>query len=157
MKVSLVQDQTIAARTGLIVRSDNFNRLFRGIRFDEIDGDTHFTYAADDMAYLRTGSPGARSSGGCGRARPVVPGGTSLATCRVLTRSSVVTDAANIAMANATANRINAVRWLATAGYRLLPEAPAGKRRTARRSVVGLASGLTPTVAPGSYARRCLS
>jgi hypothetical protein len=48
MKLSLVQDQAIAARMALIVGADNFDRLFRGVRFDEVDGDILFAYAADE-------------------------------------------------------------------------------------------------------------
>jgi hypothetical protein len=50
-----------------------------------------------------TAWPGARSSGGRGLARPVVPGGVSLLTVLVSTRSSVVTNAASIAIITATA------------------------------------------------------
>jgi hypothetical protein len=56
------------------------------------------------------GSPGARSSGARGFASPVVPGGASLLTLWVSTRSNVATDAIRIAMVIATANRINFVR-----------------------------------------------
>jgi hypothetical protein len=48
MKLTLVQDQAIAARMALIVGADNFDRLFRGIRFDEADGDILFAYAVDE-------------------------------------------------------------------------------------------------------------
>ena len=48
MKLSLVQDQAIAARMALIVGADNFDRLLRGIRFDEVDGDILYAYAADE-------------------------------------------------------------------------------------------------------------
>jgi hypothetical protein len=47
-------------------------------------------------SYL-TGSPGPLSSGGCGRASPVVPGGRSLLVCLVSTRWMVVANAAIIA------------------------------------------------------------
>jgi len=56
--------------------------------------------------------PGARSSGGRGLARPVVPGGVSLLAVLVSIRSSVVTSAASIAMTTATAKSTTAVRWL---------------------------------------------
>jgi hypothetical protein len=46
VKIPLVQDQAIAARMALIVGADNFDRLFRGVRFDEVDGD--IAYAADE-------------------------------------------------------------------------------------------------------------
>jgi hypothetical protein len=48
MKISLVQDQAIAARMALIVGADNFDRLFRGIQFDEFDGTVLYVYAADE-------------------------------------------------------------------------------------------------------------
>lgn len=32
----------------LIVGADNFDRLLRGIRFDEVDGDILYVYAADE-------------------------------------------------------------------------------------------------------------
>jgi hypothetical protein len=48
MKISLVQDQAIAARMALIVGADNFDRLFRGINFDECDGSVLYAYAADE-------------------------------------------------------------------------------------------------------------
>lgn len=59
-----------------------------------------------------TGWPGARSSGGCGLARPVVPGGVSLLALLVSTPSSVVTTAASTAMIAATAKSRTDVRWL---------------------------------------------
>jgi hypothetical protein len=59
-----------------------------------------------------TGWPGARSSGGRGLARPVVPGGVSLLAVLVSTRPSVMTDAASIAIITATAKSTMAVRWL---------------------------------------------
>jgi len=48
MKISLVQNQAIAARMALIVGADNFDRLFRGIEFDEFDGTVLYAYAADE-------------------------------------------------------------------------------------------------------------
>ena len=59
-----------------------------------------------------TGSPGARSSGGCGLARPVVPGRVSLLAVPVSTPSSVVTSAARIATIIAIAKSTTEVRWL---------------------------------------------
>jgi Na+-transporting NADH:ubiquinone oxidoreductase subunit NqrB len=59
-----------------------------------------------------TGRPGARSSGGRGLARPVVPGGVSLLALLLSTRSIVVTNAASIAIITATAKSMVAVRWL---------------------------------------------
>jgi hypothetical protein len=48
MKIPLVQDQAIAARMALIVGADNFDRLFRGIQFDEFDGTVLYAYAVDE-------------------------------------------------------------------------------------------------------------
>lgn len=59
-----------------------------------------------------TGSPGARSSGGCGLARPVVPGRVSLLAVLVSTPSSVVTNAARIVTITAIAKSTTEVRWL---------------------------------------------
>jgi hypothetical protein len=58
-----------------------------------------------------TGWPGARSSGGRGFARPVVPGGVSLLAVLVST-SSVVTNAMSIAIIIARAKSMTVVRWL---------------------------------------------
>jgi hypothetical protein len=43
-----VQDQAIAARMALIVGGDTFDRLFVGVRFDEVDGDVLYVYAKDE-------------------------------------------------------------------------------------------------------------
>lgn len=43
-----IQDQAIAARMALIVGSATFDRLFVGVRFDEMDGDILFVYAKDE-------------------------------------------------------------------------------------------------------------
>jgi hypothetical protein len=48
MKISLVEDQAIAARMALIVGADNFDRLFRGVQFDEFDGTVLYVYAVDE-------------------------------------------------------------------------------------------------------------
>ena len=56
--------------------------------------------------------PGSRSSGRCGLARPVVPGGVSLLAVLLSTCSIVVTDAASAAIITATAKSTTAVRWL---------------------------------------------
>ncbi|MDB5876510.1 MAG: hypothetical protein JWQ07_5952 [Ramlibacter sp.] len=45
MRLSLVQDQAIAARMAVIVGADNFDRLFRGIQFHEFDGKVLYVYA----------------------------------------------------------------------------------------------------------------
>ena len=66
--------------------------------------------AAQLVAYHRP--PGARSSGGRGLARPVVPGGDSLLAVLVSIRSNVVTAATSIAIVTATAKSMTAVRWL---------------------------------------------
>ena len=59
-----------------------------------------------------TAWPGARSSGGRGLARPVVPGGVPLLAVLLSTCSSVVTDAASAAIITATAKSTTAVRCL---------------------------------------------
>ena len=48
MNLTQVQDQAIAARLALIVGSATFDRLFAGVRFDEVDGDLLFVYAKDE-------------------------------------------------------------------------------------------------------------
>ena len=48
MKIPLVQDQAMAARMALIVGADNFDRLFRGVQFDEFEGTVLYVYAADE-------------------------------------------------------------------------------------------------------------
>jgi hypothetical protein len=45
MQLTPVQDQAIAARTALIVGGATFDRLFAGVRFDEVDGDVLYVYA----------------------------------------------------------------------------------------------------------------
>ncbi len=50
MQLTLVEDQAIAARMALIVGADNFDRLFRGVQFDEFDGTVLYVYAADEGA-----------------------------------------------------------------------------------------------------------
>jgi hypothetical protein len=45
MHFTPVQDQAIAARMALIVGSATFDRLFAGVRFDEVDGDILYAYA----------------------------------------------------------------------------------------------------------------
>jgi len=48
MHLSLVQDQAIQARMALIVGAKTYDRVFSGIRFDEVDGDILFCYALDE-------------------------------------------------------------------------------------------------------------
>jgi hypothetical protein len=48
MHLTSVQDQAIAARMALIVGAITFDRLFAGVRFDEVDGDILFVYAMDE-------------------------------------------------------------------------------------------------------------
>jgi hypothetical protein len=43
-----VQDQAIAVRMALVVGGATFDRLFAGVRFDEVDGDVLFVYAKDE-------------------------------------------------------------------------------------------------------------
>lgn len=44
MQLSTVQDQAITARMALIVGARTFDRLFSGIRFDEVDGDILYVF-----------------------------------------------------------------------------------------------------------------
>ena len=69
-----------------------------------------------------TGWPDARSSGGRGVARSVVPGGVSLRAVLVSIRSNVVTAAASIAIITATAKSTTAVRWLFHEGASTTPQ-----------------------------------
>jgi hypothetical protein len=48
MLITPVQDQAIAARMALIVGADSFDRLFRGVQFDEFDGTVLYVYALDE-------------------------------------------------------------------------------------------------------------
>ncbi|RXG89262.1 hypothetical protein EAS61_28300 [Bradyrhizobium zhanjiangense] len=50
MIVSQIQEQAIAARMALIVGAERFDRLFRAVRFDEVDGDVLYVYARDEDA-----------------------------------------------------------------------------------------------------------
>ena len=49
MQLTLVQDRAIAARMALIVGGATFDRLFAGVRFDEVDGDILYVYAKDEV------------------------------------------------------------------------------------------------------------
>jgi len=48
MHLTLVQEQAIAARMALIVGAKEFDRLFLGVQFSEVDGDILFVYALDE-------------------------------------------------------------------------------------------------------------
>ena len=50
MQLTSVQEQAIAARMALIVGGVTFDRLFAGVRFDEVDGDILYVYAKDEEA-----------------------------------------------------------------------------------------------------------
>jgi hypothetical protein len=50
MLLTPIQDQAIAARMALIVGGATFDRLFAGVRFDEVDGDLLYVYASDEEA-----------------------------------------------------------------------------------------------------------
>jgi hypothetical protein len=47
MHLSLVQEHAIAARMALIVGAKEFDRLFLGVQFTEVDGDILFVFAQD--------------------------------------------------------------------------------------------------------------
>jgi hypothetical protein len=59
---------------------------------------------------VRSGTRGALSRGGCGCAKPVVPGGAPLLACRVSTRFTVIIAAMMNATTAATANSASEVR-----------------------------------------------
>jgi hypothetical protein len=48
MKLSLVEDQAIQARMAAIAGAEIFDRLFAGIRFEEVDGSLLFAVARDE-------------------------------------------------------------------------------------------------------------
>ncbi len=48
MQLSPIHDQAIAARMALIVGGPTFDRLFAGVRFDEVVMDILFVYAKDE-------------------------------------------------------------------------------------------------------------
>ena len=48
MKLDKIQDQAIQARMALIVGAGTFDRLFSGIRFDELDGYLLYVFARDE-------------------------------------------------------------------------------------------------------------
>jgi hypothetical protein len=48
MQLSQIQDQAIQARMALIVGAKTFDRLFSGIRFDELDGPLLYVYAKNE-------------------------------------------------------------------------------------------------------------
>jgi hypothetical protein len=48
MNLTDVQDQAIQARLALILGAKTFDRLFAGVRFDEVDGGLLFVYARDE-------------------------------------------------------------------------------------------------------------
>jgi hypothetical protein len=48
MKLSHIQDHAIQARMAGVVGADVFDRLFAGIRFEEMDGTLLYAYATDE-------------------------------------------------------------------------------------------------------------
>ena len=48
MKLGKVEDLAIQAKLALIVGAETFDRLFSGIRFDEIDGPLLYVYARNE-------------------------------------------------------------------------------------------------------------
>ena len=48
MHLSLVQEQAIAARMALIVGAKEFDRLFPGVQFSEVEGDILFCFAMNE-------------------------------------------------------------------------------------------------------------
>jgi hypothetical protein len=54
MKVSQVQDYAIQARMAVIVGAKTFDRLFSGIRFDEVDGPMLYPMPRTNAALKRS-------------------------------------------------------------------------------------------------------
>ena len=48
MHLSLVQEQAITARMALIVGAKEFDRLFPGVQFSEVDADILFCFAMNE-------------------------------------------------------------------------------------------------------------
>jgi hypothetical protein len=48
MKLSLVQDQAIQAMMAVVMGAELFDRLFAGIRFDEVDGPVLYAHAKNE-------------------------------------------------------------------------------------------------------------
>jgi hypothetical protein len=48
MHLTLVQEQAITARMAFIVGAKEFDRLFLGVQFSEVDGDILFCFARDE-------------------------------------------------------------------------------------------------------------
>jgi len=48
MKISQVHQDAITARIALVVGAEEFDRLFLGVEFDELDGDILFVSAQDE-------------------------------------------------------------------------------------------------------------
>jgi hypothetical protein len=53
MQLTLVQEQAITARMALIVGAKEFDHLFLGVRFSEVDGDILFCFARDELHPVR--------------------------------------------------------------------------------------------------------
>jgi hypothetical protein len=49
MRLTEIQDLAIQARMALIVGAKTFDRLFAGIRFDELEGPLLYVYAKDEQ------------------------------------------------------------------------------------------------------------
>jgi hypothetical protein len=51
MRISLIEEQAITARMAMVVGAEEFDRLFLGIQFGEVDGDILYAYAPEaDLA-----------------------------------------------------------------------------------------------------------
>src|SRR6266481_2305948 len=90
MQLTPVQDQAIAARMALIVGGATFDRLFAGVRYDDVDGDILYVYAKDEEAVI----PSDRATASAERiiARSIgVPEPNSTATRRIFAAVSLST------------------------------------------------------------------
>lgn len=51
MRISLVEEQAITARMAMVVGAEEFDRLFLGVQFGEIEGDILYAYCPEaDLA-----------------------------------------------------------------------------------------------------------
>ena len=53
MELTRIQDYAIQARVAAILGAAEFDRVFAGVRFAEIDGPLLYVYAKDESARLR--------------------------------------------------------------------------------------------------------
>lgn len=47
MRITLIEEQAITARMAMVVGAEEFDRLFLGVQFGEIEGDILYAYCPD--------------------------------------------------------------------------------------------------------------